>query len=95
MQAQSPVPTGTQDTFLNMIPVDVVVELGRVRLTLRELAALGPEDVVELDQPAYRPLALVVGDQVIARGELVMHNDTLSLQITEIPTQGQSQSASA
>ncbi len=89
MQAQSPVPAGAQDTFLNMIPVDVVVELGRVRLTLRELASLGPDDVVELDQPAYRPLALVVGEQVIARGELVMHNDTLSLQITEIPTQSQ------
>ncbi|MFH1466323.1 MAG: FliM/FliN family flagellar motor C-terminal domain-containing protein [Pseudomonadota bacterium] len=78
-----------QQAFLNMIPVEVVVELGRVRLTLRELAALGPEDVVELDQPAYRPLALVVGDQVIARGELIMHNDTLSLQITEIPSQNQ------
>jgi flagellar motor switch protein FliN/FliY len=89
MQAESPSPTGTQDAFLNLIPVDVVVELGRVRLTLRELAALGPDDIVELDQPAYRPLALVVGDQIIARGELVMHNDTLSLQITEIPTQSQ------
>jgi flagellar motor switch/type III secretory pathway protein FliN len=31
----------------------------------------------------------VVGDQVVARGELVMHNDTLSLQITEIPNPGQ------
>jgi flagellar motor switch protein FliN/FliY len=72
-----------------MIPVEVVVELGRVRLTLRELAALGPDDVMELDQPAFRPLSLVVGDQVIARGELVMHNDALSLQITEIPLQNQ------
>ncbi len=89
MQAQSPAPVDSQDAFLNMIPVDVVVELGRVRLTLRELAALGPDDIVELDQPAYRPLTLVVGEQVIARGELVMHIDTLSLQITEIPTQGQ------
>jgi flagellar motor switch protein FliN/FliY len=76
----------SQDSFLDQIPVEVVVELGRVRLTLRELAALGPEDVVELDQPAYRPLNLVVGDQVIARGELVVHNDILSLQITDIPS---------
>lgn len=89
MQAESPTHHGPQDSFLNMIPVDVVVELGRVRLTLRELAAMGPDDIIELDQPAYRPLALVVGDQVVARGELVMHNDTLSLQITEIPMQGQ------
>jgi flagellar motor switch protein FliN/FliY len=89
MQAESPTRAGPQDSFLNMIPVDVVVELGRVRLTLRELSAMGPDDIVELDQPAYRPLALVVGDQVVARGELVMHNDTLSLQITEIPMQGQ------
>ena len=89
MQAETPTRAGPQDAFLNLIPVEVVVELGRVRLTLRELSALGPDDILELDQPAYRPLALVLGDQVVARGELVMHNDTLSLQITEIPTQGQ------
>ena len=89
MQAETPTRNGPQDTFLNMIPVDVVVELGRVRVTLRELAAMSPDDIIELDQSAYRPLALVVGDQVVARGELVMHNDTLSLQITEIPSQGQ------
>jgi flagellar motor switch protein FliN/FliY len=89
MQAETPNQAGPQDAFLNMIPVDVVVELGRVRLTLRELATLSPDDVLELDQPAYRPLSLVVGDQVVARGELVMHNDTLSLQITEIPNPGQ------
>jgi flagellar motor switch protein FliN/FliY len=89
MQEELPTKPGPQDAFLNQIPVDVVVELGRVRMTLRDLAALGPDDIVELDQPAYRPLALVVGDQVIARGELVMHNDTLSIQITEIPTQSQ------
>ncbi len=89
MQAETQNHDGPQETFLNMIPVDVVVELGRVRLTLRELAALGPDDILELDQPAYRPLNLVVGEQVVARGELVMHNDTLSLQITEIPSQSQ------
>jgi len=89
MQATTPQAHDAASTFLHQIPVDVIVELGRVRLTLRELASLGPDDIVELDQPAYRPLALVVGDQVIARGELVMHNETLSLQITEIPTQHQ------
>lgn len=71
-------------TFLGDIPVDVVIELGRRRMVLKELAALNQDDVVELDQPMERPLDLVVGDRVLARGELVMVGERVALRITEI-----------
>lgn len=71
-------------TFLGDIPVDVVIELGRRRMVLKELAALNQDDVVELDQPMERPLDLVVGGKILARGELVMVGERVALRITEI-----------
>jgi flagellar motor switch protein FliN/FliY len=71
-------------TFLGDIPVDVVIELGRRRMVLKELAGLNQDDVVELDQPMERPLDLVVGGKVLARGELVMVGERVALRITEI-----------
>jgi len=71
-------------TFLGEIPVEVVVELGRLRMVLRELAALDEDDVIELDQPVDRPLDLVVGGKRLARGELVMVGERVALRITEV-----------
>jgi flagellar motor switch protein FliN/FliY len=71
-------------TFLGDIPVDVVIELGRRRMVLRELAALDTDDILELDQPMDRPLDLVVGGRVLARGELVMVSERVALRITEV-----------
>ena len=69
-------------TFLGDIPVDAVIELGRRRMVLQELAALDVDDIVELDQAMDRPLDLVVGDKVLARGELVMVGERVALRIT-------------
>ena len=71
-------------TFLGDIPVDAVIELGRRRMVLQELAALDVDDIVELDQAMDRPLDLVVGDKVLARGELVMVGERVALRITEL-----------
>ncbi len=71
-------------TFLGDIPVDVVIELGRRRMVLKEIAALEVDDIVELDQPMDRPLDLVVGGKVLARGELVMVGERVALRVTEL-----------
>lgn len=71
-------------TFLHDIPVDVVVELGRARLTIKELAELGNDEILELDRPADQPLDLVVGGRVYARGEVVMVGERLAIRITSI-----------
>lgn len=70
--------------FLGDIPVDVVIELGRRRMVLKELAGMNKDDVLELDQPMDRPLDLVVGGKVLARGELVMVGERVALRVTEI-----------
>jgi flagellar motor switch protein FliN len=71
-------------SFLKDIPIDLVVELGRTRLTVRELAALGRDDVIELDRAADQPLDILVGGRVFARGELVVVDDRVALRITEL-----------
>ena len=70
--------------FLHDIPVEIVVELGRARMTIRELAELGTDEVLALERPADQPLDLVVGDRVYARGEVIMTGDRLAIRVTEI-----------
>ncbi len=78
---------GGNVTFLNDLQVEVTVELGRTRLTVRELAEMIEGQVIELDQAADKPLSLLASGQVFARGELVMvgeNGDRLGLRITEM-----------
>jgi flagellar motor switch protein FliN len=72
------------DNFLNDIPVDVVIELGRKTLLIREVKELKENEVVTLDQTVDDPLDIRVGDKLIARGELVMVNNRVGLRITEM-----------
>ena len=74
----------SNDAILGEIPVEVVVELGRLRMVLRDLAALSENDVLELDQEVDKPLELVVSGRRLARGELRMVGDRVALRITEI-----------
>ena len=71
-------------SFLGDIPVEVVIELGRTQMVLRDLAGLDVDDVVELDQPMDKPLDVVVGGKLIARGELVMVGDRMALRVSEL-----------
>jgi flagellar motor switch protein FliN/FliY len=76
----------TNEAILGEIPGEVVVELGRLRMVLRDLAALSENDVLELDQPVDRPLELRVSDRKLAQGELMMVGDRVALRLTEVYT---------
>ena len=71
-------------SFLQEIPIELVVELGRAKLTVRELAQLGKDDVIELDRLASQPLDILAGGQVFARGEVVVIDDRVALRLTEL-----------
>ena len=71
-------------TFLHEIPVDLVVELGRARLTIRELAELGNDEIIELHRPSDTPLDVIVGGKLFARGEVVRVGERFALRITEL-----------
>lgn len=70
--------------FLQEIPLELVIELGRANLTVRELAQLACDDVIELDRLASQPLDVLAGGRVIARGEVVVVDGRVSLRVTEL-----------
>ena len=77
-------PLGSNVTFLQTYPGDVVIELGRTRLTIRQLAELNAEDVVNLDRASDQLLDVVVDGRVFARGAVVINGDRMSLRIVEV-----------
>jgi len=65
------------------IGVQVALEVGRARMTIRDLLALGPGSVIELERPAGDPLDVYVNDRLVARGEVVMVNDRYGMRFTD------------
>jgi flagellar motor switch protein FliN/FliY len=76
--------TPADTTFLMDIPIDVVVELGRTQLTVRELSMLGQGDVVRLDRVTSQPVDLLAGGQLFGRGEIVTEGDRVALRVVEL-----------
>ena len=70
--------------MLHGVDLEVAVELGRTRMTVRDLLALSPGEVLELDRAAGSPADLLVNGRLIARGEVVVVEEDFGLRITEI-----------
>jgi len=66
------------------ITMPITVELGRSRMLIRDILALGPGSVVELDKLAGEPVDLLVNDRPIAKGEVVVIDDSFGVRLTEI-----------
>ena len=76
-------PRGDLDLLAD-VPLEVTVELGRVRMTVRELLALQQGSVVELDRVAGAPVNVLVNGSAVARGEVVVVDEELGVRLTEI-----------
>lgn len=76
-----------QDIDLIMdIPVKLTVELGRTKMTIKELLRLTQGSVVSLDGLAGEPLDILINGYLIAQGEVVVVNDKYGVRITDIIT---------
>lgn len=76
-------PKGNFDLLLE-VELDASVRFGSREMELRELLELGPGDVVELDRQVADPVDLIVGDRIVARGEVVLVNGNFGLRVTEV-----------
>lgn len=74
--------------LLRDVEMEVTAELGRTRMTVRELLSLAPGAVVELDRAAGSPADLLVNGTLIARGEVVVVDEDFGIRITEIVAPG-------
>ncbi|HLS42867.1 MAG TPA: flagellar motor switch protein FliN [Paenalcaligenes sp.] len=68
------------------IPVQLTVELGRTRLTIKNILQLGQGSVVELDGLAGEPLDIFVNGYLIAQGEVVVVDEKYGIRVTDIIT---------
>jgi len=70
--------------MLSDVDLNVKVELGRTQLTVDEILRLTTGYVVELDKLAGDPVDILVNEQLIARGEVLVVNDNFCVRVNEI-----------
>ena len=70
--------------LLHGVDMEVTVEIGRARMTVRELLDLSPGTVLELDRTAGSPADLLVNGRLIAHGQVVVIDEDFGLRVTEI-----------
>jgi len=68
------------------VPVQLTVELGRTKLSIKNLLQLGQGSVVELDGLAGEPMDIYVNGYLIAQGEVVVVDDKYGIRLTDIIT---------
>ncbi len=76
--------SGTNLDLLLDVSLRVSVELGRTDLTIKDVLALGPGSVVELDKLAGEPVDILVNDRLIAKGEVVVVDENFGVRVTDI-----------
>jgi len=68
------------------IPVQLSVELGRTRMTIKQILQLGQGSVIELDSQAGQPMDIYINGYLIAQGEVVVVDERYGIRLTEIIT---------
>jgi flagellar motor switch protein FliN/FliY len=68
------------------IPVQLTVELGRTKISIRNILQLAQGSVIELDGLAGEPMNVLVNGCLIAQGEVVVVNDKFGVRLTDIIT---------
>ena len=74
----------TDLSLLLDVPLQVIVELGRTRMTIDNLLKLKQGSIVELDHQAGEPLEIYVNNKLIARGEAVVVKEQLGVRIIDV-----------
>jgi len=80
-------PSGGSDVSMEVlldIPVTISMEIGRTKISIRNLLQLNQGSVVELDRIAGEPLDVIVNGTLIAHGEVVVVNEKFGIRLTDV-----------
>ncbi|SHR14445.1 Flagellar motor switch protein FliN [Mycobacteroides abscessus subsp. abscessus] len=69
------------------IPLQVTVELGRTRRSVKEILELSAGSIIELDKLAGEPVDILVNNRLIAKGEVVVIDENFGVRVTDIISQ--------
>lgn len=87
LEGETGIGSGPRDLEMIMdIPVKLTVELGRTRITIKQLLELAQGSVIELDGLAGEPMDILINGYLLAQGEVVVVDDRYGIRITEIVT---------
>lgn len=79
--------TVTQKENINLImdvPLEVTVELGRTTKSIKEILEFAPGTIIELDKIAGEPIDVLVNGKYVAKGEVVVIEESFGIRVTEI-----------
>lgn len=83
-QATSHEPFNTSIDLIGDIPIEITVELGRAHKKIADILELGQGSVIELDKLVGEPLNIYANGRYIAKGEVVVIDDSFGVRVTEI-----------
>jgi flagellar motor switch protein FliN/FliY len=72
--------------FILDIPVQLTVELGRTKISIKNLLQLAQGSVVELNGMAGAPMDVLINGCIVAQGEVVVVNEKFGIRLTDIIT---------
>jgi len=87
LKAEAPDPGTNRELNLDVvldIPVTLSIEVGRSRLSIRNLLQLNQGSVVELDRATGEALDVYVNGTLIAHGEVVVVNEKFGIRLTDV-----------
>ncbi len=70
--------------MLSDVKLHVRIELGRTRMLVEDVLKLGEGSVVELDKLAGDPVDIFVNDRLVARGEVLVLNDSFCVRVSDV-----------
>lgn len=68
------------------VPLDVRVEIGKTKMTLRDVLQLGQGSIIRLEKQAGAPVDIIANNQTVAKGDVMVIDDYFTVRITEIIT---------
>ena len=66
------------------VPLEVTVELGRTSKSIKDILEFAPGTIVELNKIAGEPIDVLVNGKYVAKGEVVVIEESFGIKITEI-----------
>ncbi|WP_400247237.1 flagellar motor switch phosphatase FliY [Niallia sp. JL1B1071] len=85
-QPQMTTETKNLDMLLD-IPLQVTVELGRTKRSVKEILELSSGSIIELDKLAGEPVDILVNNRLVAQGEVVVIDENFGVRVTDIVSQ--------
>ncbi|UMZ73371.1 flagellar motor switch phosphatase FliY [Natranaerofaba carboxydovora] len=84
-EQQQPAQADTTNMGLILdVPLEVTVELGRTRKSIKDVLELVPGSIIELEKLAGEPVDIKVNGKLIAKGEVVVIDENFGVRVTEI-----------